>query len=202
MIHFFACSDASVEILDDTVTGKDPTLEETDTAGDPTGDPTATSAETHAYDGASLKILSPESGDFLPWGEVSSFEAELLDAEGQPLDFPELAWSSDADGAWTPSGLSFDDDSLDVGEHAISATALLPNGDRLVYTVGGVLVQHPAAGIYSGTLSIDAAGEYDGQTYEVGCSGALTMTVDAYGETATGEASCLLSLFGYDLDTT
>ena len=52
-------------------------------------------------------------------------------------------------------------------------------------------------GIYSGTLQIDAV--YS--SYAVGCSGATTITVDAYGETVTGDASCLLSLNGYDLDT-
>jgi hypothetical protein len=49
---------------------------------------------------------------------------------------------------------------------------------------------------------VDVSGDYNGQTYAAGCSGALTLVVDAYGQTATGDAGCLLSLFGYDLDTT
>lgn len=187
----------SVKIIEtDTGNGSDLDTATGDDSAEDTGD-TAVDSDWHEYDGASLVILSPASGDFLPWSEESTFSAEIHDADGNVMDFDAIAWTSDVDTAWAISGTSVVDSALDVGTHALTATAELPNGDRLAYTIGGVLVQSPYAGIYSGTLQIDAA--YD--TYAVGCSGATTITVDAYGETVTGDASCLLSLNGYDLDT-
>ncbi len=185
----------SIKVVN-TDTGEGSDLDGDDSAGDDSAGDTADS-DWAEFDGASLVILSPESGDFLPWAEQSTFSAEVRDPDGNVLDFDDIAWTSDIDTAWALNGKSVDDDALDVGTHALTATAELPNGDRLAYTIGGVLVQSPYAGIYSGTLQIDAA--YD--TYAVGCAGATTITVDAYGETVTGEASCLLSLNGYDLDT-
>jgi hypothetical protein len=154
------------------------------------------------YDGATLVVRAPASGDFLPYGEEADFEAVVISAEGEELDFDDIAWTSDVDGAWTPVGGRFGDDSLDVGTHALTATAELPNGDRLAYTIGGVLVQSAYAGVYAGELVVNVAIDYDGTTYEVGCSGSTTIVIDAYGETVDGDAGCLLSLMGYDLDTT
>ncbi len=169
-----------------------------DSAGDTGsgGDDTADS-DWHEYDGATLVILSPASGDFLPWSEDATFAAEIHAADGTVMDFDAISWSSDVDAAWGVTGSNVVDNMLDVGTHALTATANLPNGDRLAYTIGGVLVQSPYSGIYTGTLVIDAS--YD--TYALGCSGATTLTVDAYGETVTGDAGCLLSLGGYDIDT-
>lgn len=145
---------------------------------------------------ARLEILQPLSGDFLPWEEDNSFEAVVYDSEGNATDFSEISWTSSVDGEWAGAGAAFEDDSLDVGVHTLTATAELPNGDRLVYAVGGVLVQSAYAGTYTGTLSIDAA--YD--TYQVGCSGAALLYVDAYGELIDGNAGCSISLQGFDLD--
>ena len=167
-----------------------------DSAGD-TGEGDTADSDWHEYDGATLVILSPASGDFLPWSEDATFAAEIHAADGSVMDFDTITWSSDVDAAWSVSGAHVVDNTLDVGTHALTATANLPNGDRLAYTIGGVLVQSPYSGIYTGTLVIDAS--YD--TYALGCSGATTLTVDAYGETVTGDAGCLLSLGGYDIDT-
>lgn len=184
-----ACQNGVKVSAGDTASG------DLDSASDTAGD--TADSDWHEYDGASLVVLSPASGDFLPWAEDASFVAELHGADGAVMPFDDIVWTSDVDGAWTLTGASVVDDTLDVGTHALTATASLPNGDRLAYTIGGVLVQSPYAGIYTGTLAIDAS--YD--TYALGCSGATTITVDAYGETATGDASCLLSLGGYDIDT-
>lgn len=180
-----------------------------DTAGDTGGgDDTAdTQGETQetdetedtvdpVWDSARLVITSPASGAFLPWGEVASFTAEVQDADGHRLDFDDIQWSSDIDAAWRPSGSSFEDASLDVGTHALTATAELPNGDRLAYTIGGVLVQSDYTGVYSGTLQIDITV----QSYTVSCAGGASIVVDAYGQAVTGDASCIVSLNGYDLD--
>jgi hypothetical protein len=177
-----------------------------DTAGDTAGDTEETgdtqeTADTEdsvdpAWDDAELVILSPHSGDFLPWGETSTFSAAIIDADGNPMDFDDIEWSSDVDAAWAIEGSSVDDASLDVGTHALTATARLPNGDRLAYSVGGILVQSVYTGVYSGTLQIDITI----QGYTVGCAGGASIVVDAYGETVTGDASCLVSINGYDLD--
>ena len=75
----------------------------------------------------------------------------------------------------TGSGLSFSDDTLGVGTHAITAEVSLPNGDRLSYTNGGILVQSIYAGTYAGLF--DSTVTYD--TYSLGCAGAATLVVGA-----------------------
>ena len=148
--------------------------------------------------GSRLEIHSPLSGAFLPLGEDATFSATVYDAAGAPTDFDQIAWSSDQDPAWAPIGAEVTDSTLSAGIHTLTAEAALPNGDRLAYAVGGVLVQHPDAGVYTGILSMTAA--YD--TYSVGCAGNATVVVDAQGEAVTGEATCLLSLQGVELDGT
>ena len=150
------------------------------------------------WDGAMLEIVYPASGDFLPWGEANPFSARVVDPEGEDLGFEDIHWTSDIDSAWAPVGASFDDLDLDVGTHTLTATAELPNGDRLAYSLGGVLVQSIYAGTYAGTLTV--ATEYDG--YAVACSGSTTLVVDVYGEGVAGDANCLLllSYSGYDLE--
>ena len=175
-------------------------LTPTDDSGDigPTeGDDSGLTEEEEAlWAGATLKIDAPESGAFLPLGEDANFEASVYDAEGNLLDFDAITWATDQDSTWSLLGASVADATLGVGRHALTASAVLPNGDRLAYTVGGVLVQSAYAGVYAGTLSMDAA--YD--SYAVGCAGAASVIIDAAGTAVTGDAGCLLSLQGFDLD--
>jgi hypothetical protein len=152
------------------------------------------------WDGARLEILSPHSGDFIPLGETAGFEAVVYDAAGEATSFTDITWTSDIDAAWAPTGALFEDSTLGVGEHALTATALLPNGDRLAYAVGGVLVQAEDAGTYAGDLKVDLTLSYGGTDYPASCIGSATIIVDVYGEAATGEAGCTLSLLGYELD--
>ena len=107
------------------------------------------------YSNATLRIVQPKSGTFVPYNEISNFEAELLDKDGNILELDDVNWSSSVDTAWDPTGRSFDDDSLDVGLHDLTAQIELPNGDRLAYSVGGVLVQSVWAGTYVGTFIAD-----------------------------------------------
>jgi hypothetical protein len=162
---------------------------------------TATDEDYSEFDGARLVITSPASGDFLAYEEDHTFAAEVQDADGNVLDFDDVTWASDIHDDWALLGANVDDDSLDVGTHALTAEALLPNGDRLAYTIGGVLVQSTYTGVYTGTISVNATAEYDGTAYSAGCGGAITLVVDAYGEVITGDAGCLISLLGYELDT-
>lgn len=161
-----------------------------------------TTEDYSEWDGATLVVNSPASGSFLPLDTETTFSATVYDANGNATDFDDITWVSDVDTDWLLTGREQTDSTLSVGTHAITAVAELPNGDRLAYTMGGILVQSIYAGIYVGELQIDASGEYKEQTYSVGCAGSLTLTVSAEGDVVTGDAGCLLSLFGYDLDTT
>ncbi|MEE2751352.1 MAG: hypothetical protein VX519_07970 [Myxococcota bacterium] len=157
--------------------------------------------ESMDWEGATLEVISPVSAEFIPWKEESRYEAVIYDVDGNPLDFDEIQWNSSVDENWAQTGSLFADDSLDVGLHTITATAVLPNGNRLVYAVGGVRVQSPYAGTFAGTVVIDATTEVDGSGFTVGCAGAATLVVDARGEAGQGEASCILSLQGQAIET-
>lgn len=148
------------------------------------------------WDGARLEIESPQSGAYLPLGESSQFTAVVYDKNGVATDFDAIQWNTDQDSAWALNGRDVSDSNLIAGRHAITAVAALPNGDRLAYTVGGVLVQSPYAGIYTGTMSMNVA--YD--TYQVGCSGAANFSIDATGKVVSGTATCQISIQGYDLN--
>lgn len=165
------------------------------------GTTTPTEPDYSEYDGATLQILSPESGAFYPLGEDVPFEAVILAADGSGLDFEDVVWTTTVDGDWEGRGTDFQDE-LTVGTHTITATAALPNGDRLGWTVSGVLVQHEDAGTYVGDLAVDFTVDYEGTPITTTCFGAATLYVDAWGEAALGESACTVSLLGYDLDTT
>jgi hypothetical protein len=144
---------------------------------------------------ATLSVLSPEPSAFINMEEEYLFEAVIQDPNGNDLDFTEIEWQSSVDSNWNPVGQNFQD-TLSVGQHTITAHAALPNGDRLTYAVGGVLVQHPDAGIYAGTTTIDNTINND-TTFS--CSGGITITVQADGEKGTGEAECIMSFNGNDI---
>ncbi len=154
------------------------------------------------FDGATLSIRSPADGAFLPLGEPVTFEAELLDADGAPLDYDDITWTTSLDADWAAVGLSAELDDLPVGQHTFRATAILPNGSQVTDAVGGVLVQHEAAGVYAGNMILDATGEYEGTPITTSCVGGAVITVDAYGEGATGQSTCVLSLLGFNQEAT
>ena len=68
-------------------------------------------------------------------------------------------------------------------------------------TVGAIRVQHPDTGIYVGTVTVDMAGEMSGTEFTATCVGAATIIVDESGEEGLGDTTCLLSIMGYDLET-
>ena len=163
----------------------------------PTGaDPDDPEPEDWAiYEDATFRIVSPEPGGFRAFGEARPYEAELLAADGTPLSVERIEWSSNVDPGWDGLGLFFEDDGIDVGVHDITATAYLPNGDVLSYTSGGVRVQHPLAGTFSGLFT--ASGGY--QQFQFTCSGSALIQVDVYGEVAAGNGDCVASLILFDL---
>jgi hypothetical protein len=168
--------------------------------GDDTGDADDTGSADPVWDSAVLQVIAPESGDFLPLEEAGHFEAQVTDAEGTALDWDEIAWTSSEDTDWNPVGASFDDAGLAVGRHDITAQTRLPNGDRLAWTVGDILVQSAYAGTYTGTIYVEITIDYNGTPYTVSCAGATTLVVDPEGQTITGDSTCLVSLMGYDMD--
>ena len=149
--------------------------------------------------GATLEIRSPETGAFLPYGEPADFEAVVVGADGVPLPFDGVGWTSNIDD-WTATGADFADAGLDVGTHTLSAEAVLPDGTRLVSQVAGVQVQAEAAGTYVGNLIVDLTGEYSGTPITASCIGAAIVSVDLLGERVTGDSTCVLALFGFDTE--
>jgi hypothetical protein len=148
------------------------------------------------FDGATLRIVEPRSAAFLPLGATHTFRAEVVAADGTVLeDAGDIAWTSSVDPGWSGAAPTFTDDTLDVGLHEITARAELPNGDRLGYTVGGVLVQAEAAGTYVGTITTG----FVLQGFPVSCGGSATLIVEPYGREATGKATCLASAGGFDI---
>jgi hypothetical protein len=130
-------------------------------------------------------------------------DAEVLDLNGEPLDFDGIVWTSDqVEGEPIFLGKSGEAE-LDWGIHAITATADLPNGDRLQYTVGGVRVQGRHTGVYAGNMNITISGEYQGTPIEAACVGGLDFVVDMSGEILEGSGRCTLNLIvigSFDVD--
>jgi hypothetical protein len=150
-----------------------------------------------AFEDAIIRIVYPPSGEFLAYGEAHTFEAVIQTPDGDELAFADIAWTSDADDEWGPAGDVFETDSIDVGTHNITAEATLPDGSRVAHTVGGVLVQHEAAGTYVGDMIIELDMEFDGTPVGTSCIGAALIVVDEYGEIAEGGSACTLDVLGY-----
>lgn len=147
------------------------------------------------WDDAELIVTSPESGSFVSIEEGGEFSAVLVNAEGEELEFEEIQWTLVQDDGWDAVGSDFTD-VLPIGVHDVRAKAELPNGDRVSYTVGGVLSQSEYAGTYTGSLVVDLISEQ----LSTACSGAATATVERDGEVVLGEANCFLSFAGFDID--
>lgn len=147
------------------------------------------------WEGATFRITSPAAGALVPLGSPVTWEAELRGADGSPLQADRITWSSSLDPAWDGLGASFVDGSLAPGLHEITAVATLPTGDVHVHTLGGVRVQHPLTGAWSGLFS--ATGDFG--DFQFTCSGSSTLSIDARGETAVGNGACVASLVIFDL---
>jgi len=143
---------------------------------------------------ATLRIQQPASGSFLELEDSHEFLATLTAANGTELstDGLDIEWTSSVESSWSRQGASFTDDSLDVGLHDITAEVVLPNGDRLAHTVGGILLQSRYAGTYSGLFDT----QIGFQQAQANCSGTVTLIVDPYGRSSTGDATCVASLLG------
>jgi hypothetical protein len=161
------------------------------------GDPTEEIEEIDEVDWsqAELIVTSPLSASFVPLEDGTTFSAHLESPEGEILEFDEITWKSSVASDWAPTGSEFED-TLPIGVHELKAKAILPNGDRVSSTVGGVLVQSVYAGTYTGNVVVDLITEQ----LSTACSGAATLTIDASGELVDGSANCFLSIQGIDID--
>ena len=157
------------------------------------------------WENAVLRIREPQPSQLIPIGSDQDFVAEIISEEGNILTIAEesLMWHTDRSEDWTFTGSTFTDNTLPVGNHVIEATAILPNNNRLVYAIGGVRVQHPFAGTYSGTTTINATiTDWNGNETIVSCAGAAILEVNLEGTQALGDSACILQLFGQALETT
>lgn len=155
--------------------------------------------EHHEFDGANLRITSPESGAFLFLEDPRTFTAVVRDATGAVMPYTDVAWSSDADSAWVPVGDNFLDEDLAPGVHNITAEADLPNGDRVAHTIGGVRLQSKWTGLYTGLFTTSLNVTIQNTPITVTCSGVATIGVDRLGGTATGSSDCLLALSTFNI---
>lgn len=159
-------------------------------------DDTDAEEDLSRYEDASLRIVQPQSGTFLALGEEHTFEAELRDADGELIDtVSEVDWISSVDSAWTPTEPAFVSAELGVGLHDLTAQVVLPNGDRLAHTVGGVLVQAEVAGTYVGVVS----SSFEVQGFPVSCAGSATLIVEPLGRQVLGEGTCLAAAGEFEL---
>ena len=145
------------------------------------------------FDGATLQVSSPVSGAILLLGEDVQFEAVILNSDGEVLDFDLISWATDQDSDFSEQGGAVSAP-LEAGIHASTATAELPNGDRLQTTQGGVRVQGLHTGIYAGSLVMELSGEFQGTPITTNCAGALDFVVDMEGQVIDGSGECALNL--------
>lgn len=154
------------------------------------------------YDGAMLVVNEPLSGDIYLRDEGLPFEGMIVDAEGAPLPFDDIVWTTDLEDGELLVGAS-GQEFVGWGIHTITATADLPNGDRLVYTAGGVRVQGEHTGVYAGNLNITLDAEFQGTPVSGSCNGGLDFVVDMSGTVLDGGGGCtvdLIVLGQFDVD--
>jgi len=146
------------------------------------------------FDGATLDVTSPISGDIYLRDEGLPFEARILGADGNVLDFTDIVWTTDQEPDVQifvgTEGAEF----VAWGIHQITATADLPNGDRLVYAAGGIRVQGEHSGVYAGNLNITLDAEFQGTPISGSCNGGLDFVVDMSGTLLEGGGACTVDL--------
>jgi hypothetical protein len=155
-----------------------------------------------AYDHAVLKVHEPVSGSIHPAGAPVSVVAEVLDLDGFPLPIKDVVWRSDRLGHVLHATME-GEVPLPIGVHEIGATVRLPNGNRLVGSVGGVRVQSDATGIYVGETVLRIEMEFEGQNVQPACIAGLAFSVDMEGERMlpqTGSCTLELLLLSFDLE--
>ncbi|MBN95059.1 MAG: hypothetical protein CL928_13485 [Deltaproteobacteria bacterium] len=145
------------------------------------------------FDGATLVVHEPASAAIHLVDHALPMSAEVVSVDGEVLEFEDIVWMSDQmDELLLES--SEGEAELPFGIHAITATADLPNGDRLQTTLGGIRVQGEHTGIYAGNMNIALSGDFQGQAISASCVGGLDFVVDMSGELLGGDGQCTVDL--------
>jgi hypothetical protein len=148
------------------------------------------------FEGSILRIVEPRSAESMELEAPHRLVAQITTAEGEVIPFDAIDWTTDVDAEWTGEGPEIADAALSPGVHELTAEVILPNGDRLAHTIGGVRVQSRFAGTYAGLFSANV----ESQGVQAPCSGSAVVVVDVRGEQAAGDASCVAGLQGFELD--
>jgi hypothetical protein len=157
------------------------------------GDPTAPANQHPEFDGARLIVNEPQSGTIYIVDDGIPLDAQVVDVNGDPMDFGDVVWTIDDEEEPIHTGLEGDVE-VEWGIHLITATAELPNGDRLQWTAGGLRVQGEHTGIYAGNLRITLDAEFQGTPISASCLGGLDFTVDMSGTVIDGGGACMIDL--------
>ena len=107
----------------------------------------STQGDSGVYAGATLLVHSPLSASVIEIGQPMELKAEIISSEGEVLPFETIEWTSNLQEAGIFTG-NQGEVYLDIGQHDITASAYLPNGDRLDWTKWGS--GNPNTGIYAG----------------------------------------------------
>ncbi len=145
------------------------------------------------FNGATLVVHSPAPAEIMYIEDGQHFTGEVLSADGEVMDFEDIVWTSSIVEETVFTGKDGDVD-LDAGVHVVTATAELPNGDRLQYVVGGVRVQGRHTGVYAGSMNLTLSGDYQGTPISAACVGALDFIIDMQGEALDGQGGCTLAI--------
>ena len=149
-----------------------------------------------SWAGSVLRIVEPLPASVLPIEASHRLVAEVTNIDGDVVEVDGIDWVTSGDPEWAAAGSLVEDGLLPNGAQELTAEVILPNGDRLAHTIGDVRVQSRYAGTYAGLFSATV----DTQGVQAPCSGAAVVVVDVTGESATGDASCVAGLQGFELE--
>lgn len=159
--------------------------DDSDESGASPGEPTPT--------GVRIEVFEPRSPSIHYMGDTVPLLAEVRDAADLPFEYDEIVWQAEGYGPTLLVGADGEVE-LPPGAYDITATATLANGDRLAATVGGVRVQTPWTGTYSGATTMVLSAMFQGIPVSPQCIGDLTLRVDYDGEgVEIGGGSCSIN---------
>ena len=144
--------------------------------GDGNTDDGGDAADDGEYDNARLEVFEPEGASIHLIGEPIPFLAEVRSADGTPLPYTDVLWSSGFDEPTLLQGLD-GEVVLDPGIYDVTAVANLPNGDRLQTQVADVHVQSRWTGASEGDARMVLSVNFQGFPLSPVCSGPMSMRV-------------------------
>ena len=145
------------------------------------------------FDGATLAVHTPASASINHTELGLDLSAELLDIEGNPLEFEDISWTfvGDEEPTFVGNETTLE---LEPGIYDILVMASTPNGGLLQTTLNGVRVQGERTGVYAGNLEMAAALEFQGTAVNTGCVGGITFEIGMDGEVIEGDGGCSMIL--------